>query len=236
MEIRNAVLLQGVKSEEGRRDKLSENLDIIKRGSRYRLIGELSLAEVFQHPTLGIALERFGIVDLVLVESYDAIRGQYDLFDDFLDFWIKLAFIDDIMEEIFRIDEQSLTDPYVDDYIHINTEEIASLAAVGKYKLKQALRGFEESRPLSLKSRERDKKIYDAMKDIVCSGEATVLGSISTALQIRGYHARGRNGKPTPFHESQLLRIADSVGKGKEFRKLRQLHSTKRSLTPRRKE
>lgn len=236
MEIRNAVLLQEVAAKGERRSKLSEDLGTIERGSRYRVAGELSLADVCQHPTLAIALERFGDVDLVLVESYDAIRGQFGLFDDFLDFGVKLAFIDDIMEEIYVIGEQSLSNPHVSEFIDINTDEIESLAAVGKYKLKQALRGFEESRPRSVNSREKDKQIYHAMEDIVRSGEAAVLGSISTALQKRGYHARGKNGKPTPFHESQLLRIADSVGKGKEFRELRQSHRTKRKLIPRRKE
>lgn len=236
MEIRKVVLLHGVATNWGRQCKLSEDLGTIQRGSRYQVVGELSLAEVFQHPTLAWALQQFGSIDLVLVESYDAIRGQFGLIDDFLDFWIKLAFVDDVMEEIFIIDEQSLTEPDIDMFIDINTDEIQSLAAVGKYKLKQAVRGFDESRSRSISSREKDKKIYDAMEDIVRSGEATVLGSISIALQKRGYHARGRDGKPTPFHENQLLRIATNVGKMQEFKELRQSYSTKRNLNPRGKE
>jgi hypothetical protein len=236
MKIRNAVLLQGLTAKKTRQSTLSEDLGTIERGSRYRVAGELSLADVYQHPTLARALKGIGDIDLVLVESYDAIRGHFGLFDDFLDFGIKLAFIDDIMEEIYVIGEQSLNDPHVSEFIEFNTDEIESLAAVGKYKLKQALRGFEESQPRSVKSREKDKQIYNTMEDIVRSGEAAMLGSISKALQKRGYYARGKDGKTTPFHDSQLLRIADSVGKGKEFRELRQSHRTKRKLTPRRKD
>ncbi|MDQ2106731.1 hypothetical protein, partial [Azospirillum isscasi] len=139
MEIRNAVLLQGVGVCRERQSKLWKDLRTIERGSQYRVVGELSLADVFQHPTLAVALEKFSDVDLVLVECRDAIRGQIRLFDDFLDFGIKLAFIDDIMEEIYVIDELSLNDRHVSEFIDINTDEIESLAAVGKYKLKQAL-------------------------------------------------------------------------------------------------
>src|SRR4051812_14734018 len=108
MKIRKSVLLQGLvaRGEKGR--KLSEDLSTIQRGSWYQVVGELSLADVCQHPTLAIALAQFGDVDLVLVETYDAIRGQFGLFDDFIDFAIKLVFIDDVMSEFYEINNISL--------------------------------------------------------------------------------------------------------------------------------
>ena len=236
MEIRNAVLLQGVSVCRERQGKLSKDLRTIERGSQYRVVGELSLADVFQHPTLAIALEKFGDVDLVLVECRDVIRGQIGLFDDFLDFGIKLAFIDDIMEEIYVIDEQSLSDPHVSEFIDINNDEIESLAAVGKYKLKQALQGYQGSQPQQDSSREKHEQMYQAMEEIVRSGEAVMLGSISLALQKRGFDTMSKDGKPTPLHESQLRRIVNALGKAKEFSELRRSNPAKRKLTPRRKE
>jgi hypothetical protein len=115
MEIRNAVLLQRIAAKGERGRELSRDLVTIQRGSWYRVVGELSLADACQHPTLASALEQFGVVDLVLAESYDTIRKEFRLFDDFIDFRIKLAFVDDIMEELYLIDENSLSDPDASD-------------------------------------------------------------------------------------------------------------------------